>query len=180
MNIEPVLADLGMNLQQAITMIVAISALFFTGWQALTQRRHNKLSVMPNLRLEHIWEDGVRKVFLRNVGFGPAIITNYTIRYKGKTIKLKSLTDLREVAENNLGGGYYSGGTVLEENQVLEKGESVNIFGIYWHEQHDSYEAEVNVVNFLYEAEIHIKYKSMYGQTKKYWKNMSSPGDFDF
>ena len=175
-----VLCQLGLSLQEAVTLLVAISALIFSGWQLLTQKRHNKLSVKPYLSFRHKWKNGVRTVSIKNVGLGPAVITGHCFKYKKKVIPFGVAQDIVNLADDLLGGGYYSGGTALEAGQVIEVGESINILGVYWHEQHDEHEARGKVISFLEEAAITVKYKSMYGQKQKLNNSLVSPDDYHF
>jgi|GEM_PF-1276769 len=175
-----VLSQFGISLQEAITLVVAISALFFSGWQLLTQKRHNMLSVKPFLSFRHKWKGGVRTVSLKNVGLGPAVICNHEFRYKKKLVPFKVAQHLVDIADDLLGGGYYSGGKSMEASQVIEVGESINILCLYWHEQHDEHEARSNVISFLEEADITVVYKSMYGRKQKLKSNLVSPDDYYF
>lgn len=177
---DELLKYLKLTLQEAITLTVAISALFFSGWQLFTQRRHNKLSVKPYLSFQHKWEDGVRLVSLKNVGLGPAIICEHSFKYKNKKVPFEVSQHIEELADDLLGGGYYSGGKSIEKDQVLEVGESINFLGLYWHEQHDPHEAKRNVIKFLEEAVFTVKYKSMYGQKQLLTKCLVSPEDYNF
>jgi hypothetical protein len=177
---QEILKFLDMTIQELVTLTVAISALFFSGWQLFTQRCHNKLSVKPYLSLQHKWEDGVRLVSLKNVGLGPAIICEHSFKYKNKPVPFQVSQHIEELADDLLGGGYYSGGKSIEKDQVLEIGESINFLGLYWHEQHDPYEAKSNVIKFLEKASFTVKYKSMYGQKQKLSKVLVSPEDYNF
>ena len=175
-----VLSQLGLSLQETITLVVAVSALFFSGWQLLTQKRHNKLSVKPYLSFQHEWKDGVRAVSLKNVGLGPAIICSHEFKYKKKIVPFAVAQHLADLADDLLGGGYYSGGKTLDVSQVIEVGESINILGLSWHEQHDEREARSNIVTFLEESEITVVYKSMYGDKQKLGNRLVSPDDYHF
>jgi len=174
------LCQLGLSLQEAVTLVVAISALIFSGWQLLTQKRHNKLSVKPYLSFRHKWESGFRTVSIKNVGLGPAVICSHVFKYKNKSVPFEVGQHIVDLAGDLLGGGYYSGGTAIEEGQVIEVGESVNILGVSWHEQHNEHEATDNVISFLEEAEITVEYKSMYGQRQKLKSSLASPDDYNF
>lgn len=171
---------LGLSLQEAITLLIAISALIFSGWQLLTQKSHNKLSVKPYLSLRHNWKDGVRTVSIKNVGLGPAVITDHLFKYKKKVVPFSVAQDIINIAEDLLGGGYYSRGTPLETGQVIELGESVIIFGVFWHEQHDQHNARDAVISFLEDTEITVEYKSMYDQKLKLDSSLESPDDYHF
>jgi hypothetical protein len=177
---EVLLCQPGLSLQESITLVVAISALIFSGWQLLTQKRHNKLSVKPYLSIRHKWKDGVRTVSIKNVGLGPAVIFSHEFKYKNKVIPFEIAQHILDLADNFLGGGYYSGGKTIEISQVIEVGESVNILGLYWHEQHDEHEARDNVVTFLEEAEITMIYESMYGERQELKNRLVSPDDYHF
>jgi hypothetical protein len=170
---------LNLSIQQAITLAIALTALLLSGWNLFIQRYHNRLSVKPHLSLQNKWAGGARKIFLKNVGLGPAIICKDYLKYKGKVIPIKMNTDFEDLADL-IGGGFYSGGDPLEQNQVIEKGNTVNILGFSWHEQKDEHEAQNEIVNFLENAEYTVEYKSMYGQKEKLIKKLVSPDDYAY
>ncbi len=102
--INECLQNSNMSPHEIITAIVAITALLFSGWQLLVQRGHNKLSVKPLLVLEHQWKDGIRMIFLKNVGLGPAIVNRHDLKYLNTIVPFEISYHLEELASDLLGG----------------------------------------------------------------------------
>ena len=79
----------------AVPIFVAILALLFTAAQAWQQRRHDRISVRPLLRLKTDYADGVYSADLTNAGLGPALLIGPTATLAGEPIKLNSfISDL--------------------------------------------------------------------------------------
>lgn len=86
---------LGSNVQS----IVAILALFVAVWAGYLSRRHNRLSVRPELMQysDASEEDLVFRLGVRNSGLGPARILSFGITCKGQPIKGTGLNAIRDV-----------------------------------------------------------------------------------
>lgn len=172
------LSQFGTSLLELITLVVAVSALFFSGWQLFTQKRHNQLSVKPFLTLRHKWQNGARTVSLKNVGLGPAVIYSHKLEHKNKIVRFEFAQHVIELAERYLGLGYYSGGKTIEASQVIDVGESIKILGLNWHEQHNEDQAKETVVSFLEHTDLTVVYKSMYGKKQTLKRRLVSPDDY--
>jgi len=68
--------------------VIALSALGLTVWQAVTARRHNRLSVTPHLTTWSHLDRGnnLYQIDLLNNGIGPALIKHFLIQVDGKSI----------------------------------------------------------------------------------------------
>lgn len=63
-------------------VFIALSALATSIWQGVISRKHNKLSVRPNLVLDHYEENSLTTSFtLKNNGLGPALISSFQITF---------------------------------------------------------------------------------------------------
>lgn len=126
--------------------VIAVLALFVSFRQFHIQRKHNKLSVRPLLVLRHKWESKLRyrKVFLVNVGLGPAIITNFIFSNEGEVIPLSTTADIdllyidhtfsvppnvKKIDKEKSGWslGVYTKGEGLSVGDVLQPDEKINI-----------------------------------------------------
>lgn len=168
-----------MTVPEFIASITAISALIFSGWSLVTQRKHNKLSVKPHLTLNHKWDQGVRKVFLKNSGLGPAIVVKHELQFQDKSIPFHSGIDIEHLAEGFLGPGFYSAGYSIDKNQVIEPGDNINFLGLYWHDDHEYQVAKDTVIDFLQKAQLIVHYKSMYGQQHELKRSLVCPDDYN-
>ncbi len=54
---------------------IAVASIFISVWQGLETRKHNRLSVRPNLEIHLASEKDKLGYFLVNTGLGPALIT---------------------------------------------------------------------------------------------------------
>lgn len=69
-------------------VVIALAAVVLSAWQASLSREHNRLSVRPYLDTFTSWvEDGQWSIQVSNDGIGPAVITNVTYTYDGKSYK---------------------------------------------------------------------------------------------
>ena len=89
------------------SMIIAISALVLTVWQAYITRQHNKLTVAPYLTT---WsqaddENGFYSIEIMNNGIGPALIKAFQVFVDGVEIKGPD-SELVDKATKRLFGGY--------------------------------------------------------------------------
>lgn len=63
---------------------IALLALFTAVLSAYLTRVHNRLSVRPYLRLDHDFENGIKRIFFKNSGLGPAILKSIRVKYKNE------------------------------------------------------------------------------------------------
>jgi hypothetical protein len=73
------------KLSQYAVLIIAVSALVVSIWQVRVLHRHHKLSVKPYLNYSLIQVDSTLTVYVKNQGFGPAILQDISFTDKGKT-----------------------------------------------------------------------------------------------
>lgn len=71
MNQQVTLADVA-------SIIIAVAALATAVWSGVAARRHNRLSVIPRLRINHRFRHSTDFLGIRiaNAGLGPAIVTS--------------------------------------------------------------------------------------------------------
>ena len=67
----------------AAAFIVSIAATWFAWQQLKAAKKHNRLSVTPKLQITSYAEAGGRSgIYISNDGLGPAIVTNFIVRYE--------------------------------------------------------------------------------------------------
>ncbi|MCH7763135.1 MAG: hypothetical protein IIB95_05260 [Candidatus Marinimicrobia bacterium] len=153
-----------MNIGTWVTIFIAIIALCFSIWQGWQTRKHNRLSVTPNIDISLPKRvRGNLGISIKNTGTGPAIIDAISIGVKGEILYLFPTEENYEKIFINLG---------------LDKSISYRIVtlneGIYIEPRHVFYliefmnsktlskDAVQNVINVLMNIRIEIKYKSIY------------------
>jgi hypothetical protein len=142
---------------------IALSALFFTAWQAYTQRQHSKISVKPHLftfTTRDKSNNGARlQVLLTNNGLGPAFINKYQIFLKGQECEAEAA--LKSVLGNLSSNSSH---TTLGNDYAMPQNEvkvllSVTFPAQSW-EDIEVIEKKINQLDLL------VNYSSAYG--KKY------------
>lgn len=111
-----------------IGIVVAFLAMFFTGYQTYLSRKHNELSVIPNLTIwEQELEEGGLSYELRNNGVGPALITNIDffvdgVRVQGEKIQLykEIVKMLLPAIQCHVSGSYLEPGYMLPAKEKIE------------------------------------------------------------
>jgi hypothetical protein len=83
------------KLTQHIPLFISILALALSIWSAFESRRHDRLSVRPDIRFHRETNSGGKEVglYIMNDGLGPAIIRNMRTYLDGKLI-----SDVDEIA----------------------------------------------------------------------------------
>ena len=80
--------------------ITAICALLLTSYSIANTKRHDRLSVRPDLGSYDVIKikDGVLTYgyYLNNYGLGPALIKNFTVLYKGKVIAKNDMQAMKQ------------------------------------------------------------------------------------
>lgn len=105
------------------TVTIAVVALYLTWWQTRATRQHNRLSVKPILTFVVHYgqtEDGFG-IYLKNNGFGPAIIIDIKFFVDGKEVERGSSPTPWSNVNSELGigttyrvhQGFYDEGTAL-------------------------------------------------------------------
>lgn len=141
--------------------VIALCALIFTAWQAIIQRKHNKISVKP-LLLTHTDRDKYNQaarlqITLTNSGLGPAFVNEFSVLVNGKTC------DFEKAVEETLGPqAKNSTHTVLREGYAMPHNENVVLLAVKFRadnwEEVDAFEAKLDVFDLI------IKYSSAYGE----------------
>lgn len=72
------------KLSHYAVVVLAVSALVVSVWQANITIQHNKLTVKPYLDYRLIQQDSLLTVNFSNEGFGPAILEKVDFYYDGK------------------------------------------------------------------------------------------------
>lgn len=70
--------------------VIASMALFVAAWEAYSSRRHNRLSVRPELmqHSEASVDDRLFRLIVTNAGLGPARILSFGFAYQKKSFKI--------------------------------------------------------------------------------------------
>ena len=81
------------------TVAIALCAIFFTYWQVRVVKKHNKLSVRPNLTIWTHSESSSYSVELINNGVGPAIIGCLLVFVDGTRLQGKEFEPFKEAID---------------------------------------------------------------------------------
>jgi hypothetical protein len=141
--------------------VIALSAFVVAVWQGVETRIHNRMSVMPRLRIGFV-QSGKEpiRLYVLNSGTGPAIIENFVVRRDGETIVSPSPEVLSGgLAQLGLAGDFFL--RLLYAGDTLSAGETLDIIHIALTE---STEAKVDIlVSKLRRITIECEYSSIYG-----------------
>lgn len=91
-------------------VLIALAALFVAVWEGLENRKHNRLSVVPRLRIDrHTYAGSPVAVSLCNNGTGPAIVRSFSVLVDGRQVRADDLP-LAAAAAKMIGvaGPYHS------------------------------------------------------------------------
>lgn len=142
--------------------IIAFCALFFTIWQAFTQRKHNKISVKPHLsqinnRDKHN-NDARLQVMVANNGLGPAFINKFQIYFNGV-----ECGEAEKAVKNAIGNitDNYSFST-LGDDSAMAQNETKSILSVALQAQ--SWKDIEELEKKLSQLEMVIQYSSAYGE----------------
>ncbi len=148
-----------------VSLFVAAVALLVAFFSFKNQRRHNRLSVKPQITLKHVWDCRQRSVIINNLGLGPAIIDSVKIFHNEKQLQSGTIEEIVELADSVLGEGFYSHGEPIDQTTVIDKGQEINLLTLSFHEQHEFNEARQKIFDFLRNSFVEIKYKSIYEES---------------
>jgi hypothetical protein len=152
------------NTTNIATVIIALCAVFLTIYQIYATRKHNRLGVRPLLKIGWTTDENIDGVWLKNLGLGPAIITNFSIKHKGKTTTTKDLADY--LHQKGFTSGMY----------VASKGSTITLNDLKWlirsETALDSEEKIIEYWNLLEGIVFIVEYKCFYNaeQSKLIWK----------
>lgn len=151
------------TLNEYLSVFIAFLALGFTAWQAMIQRKHNKLSVTPHLinhtaRSKH--NDQVTlSVALQNNGLGPACITKFQVYLDGEPCE-------QEIAFKSALGELYSNShfVSLGDTYVMPQNESVVLLEVVF-KTNSSNQIEIIEERITNRLGLLIHYESIYGDS---------------
>jgi hypothetical protein len=147
-------------IEVAILSLSLLIVVFFTARELRMQRRHNRLSVLPDLGFEIVTQtDKPISIGLSNSGLGPAKITSITFYRDGKEFDGSSFDGIQELIEGELGSMYsanllvYATISANETRQLIQLESPINSEG----------EASPSL-QFLNRLSIKVGYESFYGE----------------
>lgn len=154
------------NVEEVLSVcsfVVALSALLFTAWQFIVQRKHNRISVKPHLirtsRTSKRDNSVSLEVILINNGLGPAYINNFQIFHKGQVCDPNA--ELKNVFGDLIRNSSF---TILGDDYAISEKESVVLLSICFTFKTES---EVDAVSRkIDEFDILIEYSSAYEKIK--------------
>ncbi|MEW5681971.1 MAG: hypothetical protein AB1780_06300 [Pseudomonadota bacterium] len=141
------------------SLIVALSALFFTIWQFSVQRKHNRISVKPHLikfsRRSKSNNVAKLEILLINNGLGPAYINKFQVFYKGEEIEPNN------AVKNALGPLIENMSiTILGDDYAIAEKETVKLLSVTFP---CNTELDIDIVaKNLDEMDLLIEYSSAY------------------
>lgn len=138
--------------------ILAVLALATTAWQGYLQRKHNRLSVTPKLEIiQHRTPDGIAALTLKNVGVGPAIITEYRITADGTKLSFPTSTGLH-AAFAGIGLKNPEAHWTCKSDTYIAANHSITLLKL---DQSDIKGQQQHLKNI----QLYFEYKSIYGVT---------------
>lgn len=144
--------------------VVALAALGLALLEGRANRRHNRLSVAPRLRLDFEARPETRsvKIVLVNAGLGPAIFDAFEPMLDGQPAAVLGLSTLADVAGRAGVRGKLRYSTVLE-GEILTHGGSLELFsvapGAFEEHPDQDYGAPFRRIG------VRVRYHSMYGES---------------
>lgn len=157
-------------LGENVASIIAACAMAITFWQGWLSRKHNELSVSPELgihwSLNH--EPGEIIFELKNSGLGPAKIHSYNCKVLGKEISKgdKNLDMVKLFKKNGYPGVATVGISIIPGGTYVKEGATsmlLEVKGLPGSSHFDRKDAD----EIMHKIEIHIEYSSLYGKTKQ-------------
>jgi hypothetical protein len=146
------------------TAVTAVCALIVSIWQGITQRRHNRLSVRPNLRIDWLWNDVRDKtkvtVQLSNNGLGPAILAKVNWEKDGELLEVppsETIDIITSAVPESKSWDFISGYTPSPRDP-MSPGEKHALIEV-WTRNADDTEALRDILKVL---SVRISYCSMY------------------
>jgi hypothetical protein len=152
---------LGRNAQP----IIALMALFVAVWAGYSSRRHNRLSVRPELMqyMEASENDLIFRLGVQNCGLGPARILSFAITHQNQPISSMSLRGISTFL-NDLLQDVPSQITVdiINPRYVMPKDEKHDVLIIRFRDIKQDKAREV--LGRLRRLDVAIEFESIYGQ----------------
>lgn len=102
------------KLSHYAVVVIAVSALVVSVWQAGITIKHNKLTVKPYLDYHIIQMDSMLTVNFSNEGFGPAILEEVSFFYENEQYRtVWEVLEKMDEVDNWAGSFNYNPGTVV-------------------------------------------------------------------
>ena len=147
-------------------VVVALVSLIVSIWEGVSNRRHNKLSVRPSLRIDRntgLNEDV--RITLINTGLGPAIIKKYKVFLEQK--EMGEGTAGSPISEAMIIMGYQPvcqvNEWIPEIGDTLIQGELNNL--LISKDYPNGYDQRQKLLKDFFRISIHIEFESMYKET---------------
>ncbi len=158
------------------TAIVAVCALIVSFWQLTQNHKHNKLSVKPLLNVDYHVDDVVddddkktktrKKItfVLKNVGVGPAIITDFLLLYDGKKVTEphKKFFE-KKFSDETAGNVKFLDHIFFNPNSAIPVKASYTLLSFEHDEKHD--------ISFLDKLNLYIIFESIYKEKDEFAYN---------
>jgi hypothetical protein len=143
--------------------IIAMAALAVSISAGIQNRRHNRLSVRPRLRIDcFTYLKSPVRVALVNNGTGPAIIRSVSITVDGATVNASDVPVAVAAAKRlNIPGPFDS--YEVGPGDTLRATESVDLLTLAGFPEDIAQRKELR--RNLYRIEFHVTYESIYGET---------------
>jgi hypothetical protein len=144
--------------------VIALSAFIVAVWQGIETRNHNRMSVMPRIRLGFVQSEKTPiRLYMLNSGTGPAVIENFLVRRDGKLVVSPNPEMLSGgLAQLGLAGDFFF--RILYAGDTLTAGETLDIISVTLE---DSTDAKVDIlISELRRITVECEYASIYGEKR--------------
>jgi hypothetical protein len=161
-----------LDLNNWLTLSVALLALFAAFWQGYVARDHNRRSVTPQLRFD-VYAAPDENIFmnLKNSGAGHALVSSISIGVRGDTLQPISKKTLSDTTKSlNIGEPYYF--LLPRPGDFFSPGESLSVVKL----QSAFPDAKTTeLTKKLQCLHVRIEYRSIYGKSF----NCETPATWD-
>lgn len=142
------------------TTLIAVVALYVSLWQGFVSRRHNRLSVLPHLRLDWLPRDESLVVEMHNHGIGPAVFVEFGLLYDESPITQNTSDFIRtKLSQSEADIDFYI--YTPFEGDALAAGESLDLIILYVSRDVAHRRAGTQLLS---RVSYDITYTSVYGQ----------------
>lgn len=143
--------------------VVSVCALFLSVYQTILSRQQQSASVWPKLvigngYMKNVGSDSFYRLYVRNVGIGPAIIRSVTIRYKDQTFDTMMDYGKTVLQKNNVLDSLAFDEADLLSDDVIPQGDQVMLFDTYKNRFANLF------IDNLSDFVLTINYESIYGE----------------
>ena len=156
------------TIMAVVSMIIAVTALYYSIKESRANKKHNRLSVLPHLtfewRFKYGFDSGDIGIWLYSDGVGPAVICDFVFSVDNKIVQGNEKEDITDQIMNVLGiDGPIVTFSHLDIGSMIRPGYSEAIISIKYSNV-DSDEESYRLNNTLKRMSLVIKYKSLYGK----------------